>query len=49
MATFSSDDLEQEIARYGIDSFIERPLTVVTLDTIINELKIANFSKQIRR
>ena len=49
MATLSSDDLEQEIARYGIDSFIEKPLTVATLDTIINELKTANFSKQIRR
>ncbi len=49
MATLSSDDLEQEIARYGIDSFIEKPLTVATLDTLINELKTANFSKQIRR
>jgi hypothetical protein len=49
MATLSSDDLEQEIARYGIDHFIEKPLTVATLDTIINELKTANFSKQIRR
>jgi len=49
MATLSSDELEQEIARYGIDSFIEKPLTVTTLDTIINELKTANFSKQIRR
>jgi DNA-binding NtrC family response regulator len=49
MATLSSDELEQEIARYGIDSFIEKPLTVATLDTIINELKTVNFSKQIRR
>lgn len=49
MATLSNDDLEQEIARYGIDSFIEKPLTIATLDTIINELKTINFSKQIRR
>jgi DNA-binding NtrC family response regulator len=49
MATISSDDLEQEIVKFGIDRFIEKPLTVVTLDTIINELKTANFSKQIRR
>jgi DNA-binding NtrC family response regulator len=49
MATLSSEGLEQEIARFGIDKFIEKPLTVGTLDTIINELKTANFSKQIRR
>jgi len=49
MATISSDDLEQEIARAGIDRFIEKPITIATLDTIINELKIANFPKQIRR
>ena len=49
MATISSDELEQEIARAGIDRFIEKPITIASLDTIINELKIANFSKQIRR
>ena len=49
MATISSDDLDQEIARAGIDRFIEKPITIASLDTIINELKIANFPKQIRR
>ncbi len=49
MATISSDDLDQEIARAGIDRFIEKPITIASLDTIINELKVANFSKQIRR
>ncbi len=45
MATISSDDLEQEIVRAGIDRFIEKPLTIATLDTIINELEKINFPK----
>lgn len=45
MATIRMDDLEQEIARAGIDRFIEKPLNVTSLDTIINELGIMNFSK----
>jgi DNA-binding NtrC family response regulator len=45
MATITSDDLEQEIARAGIDRFIEKPLTIASLDSIINELEVMNFSK----
>ena len=45
MATITIDDLEQEIARAGIDRFIEKPLSVASLDTIINELEIMNFSR----
>lgn len=39
MATLVNDDLKLEIRKSGIDRFIEKPLTVVSLDTIINELK----------
>ncbi len=49
MATIASDDLEQEILNAGIDRFIEKPLTVATLDTVINELETLNFSNQSRR
>ncbi len=49
MATITSDDLEQEIRNAGIDWFIEKPLTVATLDTVINELETLNFSNQSRR
>ncbi len=49
MATITSDDLEQEILAEGIDRFIEKPLTVATLDTVINELETLNFSNRIRR
>ncbi len=45
MATITIDDLEQQIVRAGIDRFIEKPLSVASLDTIINELKIMNLSK----
>lgn len=38
MATLISDDLQSEIQKAGIDRFIEKPLTVASLDTIIDEL-----------
>lgn len=38
MATLISDELRCEIHKAGIDRFIEKPLTVASLDTIINEL-----------
>ncbi|WP_299979304.1 response regulator [Desulfobacula sp.] len=38
MATIVNDDLKLEILKAGIDRFIEKPLTVASLDTIINEL-----------
>ena len=39
MATIVNDELKLEIRKAGIDRFIEKPLTVTSLDTIINELK----------
>ena len=38
MATITSKELEREIRTAGIDRFIEKPLTVATLDTVIHEL-----------
>ena len=49
MATITSDDLEREILAEGIDRFIEKPLTVATLDTVISELAPLNFSNPSRR
>jgi len=39
MSTIVNDDLEQEIRKAKIDRFIEKPLTMSFLDTIINELR----------
>ena len=49
MATISSDDLEQEIQKAGINRFIEKPLTVASLDTVINELADTKRLNQGRR
>ncbi|HKL01586.1 MAG TPA: response regulator [Desulfotignum sp.] len=38
MATLISDELRKEIQKAGIDRVIEKPLTVASLDTIIDEL-----------
>ena len=38
MATIVNDDLKLEILKAGIDRFIEKPLTITSLDIIINEL-----------
>jgi two-component system, NtrC family, nitrogen regulation response regulator NtrX len=38
MATLITDRLVSEIKAAGIDRFIEKPLTVALLDTMINEL-----------
>lgn len=38
MATITSEDLERKILAAGIDRFIEKPLTVATLDTVIDGL-----------
>lgn len=38
MATIVNDDLKLEILKAGIDRFIEKPLTITSLDMIINEL-----------
>lgn len=46
MATLSNDDLAQEITRAGINQFIEKPLTVDSLETIINKLEIIKFTKE---
>lgn len=49
MTTIASGELEEEIQQAGIDWFIEKPLTVATLDTVINELKQSKMSNQSRR
>jgi len=38
MATIINDNLKLEILKAGIDRFIEKPLTIASLDMIINEL-----------
>ena len=38
MATLASDELEEKIQQAGIDHFIEKPLTVASLDHIISGL-----------
>lgn len=49
MATITSEDLEKDIQKAGINRFIEKPLTVASLDTVINELASSNLSHQGRR
>lgn len=49
MATLSSDDLEKQFLKAGIDRFIEKPLTVASLDIVIKELGMDHLSKQSRR
>ena len=39
MTTIVNDDLKLEVLKAGIDRFIEKPLTIASLDIIINELK----------
>jgi len=39
MATIVNDDLKLKIRRAGIDQFIEKPLTMSALDTIMNEFR----------
>jgi len=45
MATITNDEMAQEIARTGINKFIEKPLSVDALETIIKEMEIARISK----
>ena len=42
MATIVNDELKREIDKAGIDRLIEKPLTVASLDTIINEFNRMN-------
>lgn len=49
MTTITSEDLEQEIPKAGINRFIEKPLTVASLDTVINELAETKRLNQGRR
>lgn len=42
MTTIVNDDLKCEFDREGIDRLIEKPLTVASLDTIINDFKKLN-------
>ncbi len=49
MATITTEELENEIQDKGIDRFIEKPLTVASLDMVISELETLNFSNPSRR
>jgi DNA-binding NtrC family response regulator len=49
MATIVNDDLKFEIFKSKIDRFIEKPLTVTTLDTILGEIKENHLLNDIRR
>jgi len=44
MATVTNDEMALGIARAGIDQFIEKPVTVDSLETIIKELEIIKLS-----
>lgn len=45
MATMTNDEMALGIAQAGIDKFIEKPITVDSLETIIKELEINKLSK----
>ena len=40
MATIKNDEMEQEIVSTGIDQFIEKPITVDSLERVIKELEL---------
>ncbi len=46
MATLTNEEMALEMARAGIDKLIEKPLSICSLDTIIEEFKIARKSKE---
>ncbi len=46
MATMTNDEMALGIARAGIDQFVEKPLTVDSLETIIHKLEIIKFTKE---
>ena len=48
MATMTNDEMAMEITRTGIDKFIEKPITVDSLERIIKELEIIKRSKKCR-
>ena len=41
MATISNDELKKEISLAGIDAFIEKPLSVATIDQVIHKINKA--------
>ncbi len=45
MSTIANDEIAQGVARAEIERFIEKPLSVNSLETIIKELEIIRFSK----
>ena len=49
MATLTLEDMDAQIEKAGIDRFLEKPLTVASLDTVIKELESVNFSNHSRR
>ena len=45
MATITNDEMALGIARAGIDKFIEKPLSIDSLESIIKELEMVKFSR----
>lgn len=41
MATIASDELKKEISLAGIDAFIEKPLSVATIDQVLHKINNA--------
>jgi DNA-binding NtrC family response regulator len=46
MATMTNGEMAMGIARTGIDQFIEKPITVDSLEEIIKELEMIKRSKE---
>lgn len=45
MATIVTDELKKEISMAGIDAFLEKPLTVASIDNILYELNKEHLTK----
>lgn len=46
MATMTNDEITLGVARAGIERFIEKPISVDALETIIKEFEIIRFPKE---
>ncbi|MCG8687235.1 MAG: response regulator [Desulfobacterales bacterium] len=49
IATMTCGDMEDQVQQEGIDRFLEKPLTVASLDTVIDEMENLNVSNHSRR
>ncbi len=38
MATITSEDLEEDILKHRIDAFIEKPLSIASIDQILDDI-----------